>query len=61
MKYFQIYSEYDGWYIQYLENNKVIEQWAWDHDDVELGCGGEEVFGDILEFLGHTVYEEGGY
>jgi len=56
--HFQIYSEYDGWSINALEGNELKWSYCWNHNDAELGIGGEKLFADILKALGHTVYEE---
>lgn len=66
MKYsFDIECYCDGWAITMLDDTKdppkKIESYYWDHNDSELGVGGEKIFADILEKLGYTVKCEDAY
>ena len=56
----QIESGYDGWFIQVLnpEGDRVLKSYSFNHNDTELGCGGEVLFKQLLEYLGHSVYME---
>jgi len=56
----QIYSSYDGWYIQCLhkDSGDLKYSWSWGHEDYEAGVGGEKLFGDLLKALGYSVYME---
>lgn len=56
----QIYSEYDGWYAQVMndDGDRVLKMVSWDHNDSESGAGGELKMAELLEYLGHSVYTE---
>ena len=58
--HYQIYSEYDGWYIQKikLDTNECVGEWSWGHENEEAGVGGEKLFANILRDLGVSVYQE---
>ena len=57
-KHFQIYSSYDGWEIQMLEDGEVRGYWCWDHEEFDFGVGGEKMFAQVLHALGHSTYGE---
>ena len=56
----QVYSEYDGHSIQVLnaDGDRVLFDKYWNHNENELGVGGELNFVELLKFLGYTVYHE---
>ena len=56
----QVYSESDGHSIQVLnaDGGRVLFNEYWNHNDVELGVGGEKNFVELLKLLGCTVYHE---
>ena len=53
----QIESSYDGWFIQVLnpEGDRVLKVFSWGHNDTENGVGGDKLFAELLEYLGHSV------
>jgi len=57
MRHIWIESSYDGWFIQVMnpEHNKVHKVFSWNHDDTENEVGGDKLFAEILEYLGHSV------
>jgi len=59
----QIYSEYDGWSAQVLndDGDRLLKMVSWNHGDAEWGTGGEKKMAELLEYLGHTVYIEDVY
>jgi len=56
----QVYSECDGHSIQVLnaDGDRVLFNKDWNHNDGELGVGGEGNFVELLKYLGYTVYHE---
>ena len=56
----QVYSEYDGHNIQVLnaDGDRVLFNTYWNHNDTEIGVGGELNFVELLKYLGYTVYHE---
>ena len=56
----QVDSMYDGHLIRVLnaDGDRVLFYKYWNHDEVELGVGGEGNFVELLKFLGYTVYHE---
>mgnify|MGYP003125959202 CR=1 FL=1 len=54
----QVYSESDGHTIQVLnaDGDRTLFGKRWDHNEDELGAGGEMNFVKLLRFLGYTVY-----
>ena len=56
----QVYSESDGHEIIVLnpEGDRVLFSKYWNHNDADLGVGGEGNFIGLLKFLGYTVHHE---
>ena len=55
-----VYSDYDGHRIQVLnaDGDRVLHSSHWNHNEPELGVGGQANFVKLLEWLGYTVYHE---
>jgi len=53
-------SSNDGHSIEVLnaDGDRALFSKYWNHNDVELGVGGELNFVELLEFLGYTVHHE---
>ena len=61
MTYVQIYSMADSWEIQILEDTPegiLSRRYTWNHNNPNGGAGGEIVFAQVLEALGHKTYVE---
>lgn len=56
----QLYYEYDGWSLQIVElsTNKVVKHITWNHNESELGVGGEKLMLTIFDELGYHTYSE---
>ena len=56
----QVFSEYDSHMIQVLnpEGDRVLFSKVWNHNNADLGVGGELNFVELLKFLGYNVYHE---
>jgi ribosomal protein L18 len=56
----QVFSSCDGHSVQVIntDENKVVHHSSWDHNNAELGAGGEVNFVRLLEWLGYDVYHE---
>ena len=59
----QVDSYADGHRLQVLnaDGDRVLFNKYWDHNDAELGVGGEENFVELLKFLGYTACHEEAY
>jgi hypothetical protein len=52
----KVESCYDGWHITLFDDDAPsYTTFSWEHNDVEEGVGGEKLFAEVLELLGHKV------
>ena len=56
----QVFSDYEGHSVQVLnaDGDRVLFSAFWDHNESELGAGGEANFVKLLDYLGYDVYHE---
>jgi len=58
MRHIQIESSYEGWFIQVIDLDTIeppLKVFSWEHNDTENGVGGDKIFAELLEYLGHSV------